>query len=369
MTASMCNKYPHYAGDVINSSVPGKQFLTVREPVGVAAMVCPWNFPIGMPARKISAALAAGCTCVVKPAEDTPLSTLALAAIIQEAGLPAGLVNIVPCSRKKVKEVGELLCSSPKVSLVSFTGSTEVGRSLYSQCGQHVKRVAMELGGNAPFIVFQSADMEAAVAGLVGAKFRNSGQTCVTANRIMIHESLYQDFLEKFKLATEKQVVGDGSLPGTTQGPIINSRQLERVERIVRESLAQGAVLELGGERRGNCYLPTVLTGVTPSMTCWREEIFGPVAAISTFSTEEEAVREANNSDRGLAGYFFSKDMAQIWRVSRQLEMGMVGVNDIGISTPETPFGGYKTSGIGKEGSKYGLEEYSNVKLIDLGGL
>ena len=347
----------------------GKQFLTVREPLGVAAMICPWNFPIGMPARKISAALAAGCTAVCKPAEDTPLSTLALAAVIQQAGLPPGIVNIVPCSRKKVSQVGDLLCSSPQVSLVSFTGSTEVGRALYSQCGQHVKRVAMELGGNAPFIVFQSADINAAVAALIGAKFRNSGQTCVTANRIMVQDTVYQEFLAKFKVAVAGLVVGDGAQSGTTQGPVINSKQLERVEKIVRESRAQGAVLEVGGERKGNCYLPTILTSVSPAMSCWAEEIFGPVAALASFTTELEAVTEANNSDRGLAGYLFSRDLAQIWRVSRQLEMGMVGVNDIGISTPETPFGGYKTSGIGKEGSKYGLEEYSNLKLIDLGGL
>ena len=268
-----------------------------------------------------------------------------------------------------MSQVGDLLCSSPKVSLVSFTGSTEVGRSLYSQCGRHVKRVALELGGNAPFIVFQSADIEAAVTALIGAKFRNSGQTCVTANRILVQDTVYHQFLAKFKEATTRQVVGDGAQPGTTQGPIINSRQLQRVERIVRESRAQGAVLEVGGERRGNCYLPTILTSVTPAMPCWAEEIFGPVAALASFTTEQEAVTEANNSDRGLAGYLFSRDLAQIWRVARQLEMGMVGVNDIGISTPETPFGGYKTSGIGKEGSKYGLEEYSNLKLIDLGGL
>lgn len=356
-------------GEVISASAPNKQFLTVREPLGVATMVCPWNFPIGMPARKIAAALAAGCTCVVKPAEDTPLCTLALANLIQQSGLPAGVVNIVPCSRNNVAEVGSMMCISPKVAILSFTGSTEVGKYLYGQCSDTVKRVALELGGNAPFIVFPTADVDAAVQGLMAAKFRNSGQTCVTANRIMVHSSIYQDFVNKFKLETQKLQVGDGSKCGTTQGPIINSKQLSRIERIVMESVSQGAVLELGGETLGNCYLPTILTRVKNTMTCWKEEIFGPVAAIASFDTEEEAVAEANNTDRGLAGFFYSKDYSQMWRVSRELEFGMIGVNDVGISTPETPFGGYKTSGIGKEGTKMGLDEYSNVKLIDMGGL
>jgi len=356
-------------GEVISASAAGKQFMTVREPLGVAAMVCPWNFPIGMPARKISAALAAGCSCVVKPGEDTPLTTLALAKILHDSGVPAGLVNMVPCSRKNVQEVGNLLCSSPKIAILSFTGSTEVGTKLYGQCSSTVKRVALELGGNAPFIVFESADVEAAVTGLMAAKYRNSGQTCVTANKIMIHRNIYDEFLNKFKTATQQLKVGDGTLDDTKQGPIINSKQLSRIERIVKESISQGAVLEMGGAKLGNCFTPTILTGVKNDMSCWKEEIFGPVAAIGVFDTEEEAVNEANNSDRGLASYFFSRDYSQIFRVSRLLEAGMIGVNDVGISTPETPFGGYKTSGIGKEGSAMGLDEYSNVKLIDFGGL
>jgi len=356
-------------GEMIPSSAAGKQFLTVREPLGVAAMVLPWNFPIGMPARKVAAAMAAGCTSVVKPAEDTPLISLAFAKIIEMAEVPAGVVNVVPCSRNKVQQVGSLFCESPKVAVVSFTGSTEVGKHLYSLCGKSVKRVAMELGGNAPFIVFESADVDLAVQSLMAAKFRNSGQTCVTANRIMVHKNIYEEFLEKFKASSGTLKIGNGAESGTTQGPIINEKQLNRIVRIVAESLEQGAVLEMGGKTEGCCYLPTILTNVTADMACWKEEIFGPVAAIGTFDSEEEAVTEANNSDRGLAGYFFSRDYSQIWRVARELEMGMVGVNDVGISNPETPFGGYKTSGIGKEGSKLGLDEYSNVKLIDMGGL
>jgi len=352
------------------TSPAGKQFMTVREPLGVAALICPWNFPIGMPARKVAAALAAGCTCVIKPAEDTPLTSLALAKVLEEAGIPAGVVNVVPCSREKVQEVGNILCTNSKVAMVSFTGSCEVGKHLYSLCGKGVKRVGMELGGNAPFLVFPSADVDLAVKGLMGAKFRNSGQTCVTANRIMIHQDIYDEFREKFSAAVKTLKVGDGAVEGTTLGPIINRKQLERIERIVAESLEQGAQLELGGQPTGYLgYLPTILTNVTPAMACWSEEIFGPVAAIAKFSTEEQAVTAANNTDRGLAAFFFSQDYQQIWRVARQLEAGLVGVNDVGVSSAEAPFGGYKTSGVGKEGSKYGLEEYCNIKLIDMGGL
>jgi len=357
------------SGEVFAPTAAGKQFITVREPLGVAAMVCPWNFPIGMPARKIAAALAAGCTCVVKPAEDTPFTTLALAAICERAGVPAGVVNVIPCSRERVSEVGSKMCQDPRVSIVSFTGSCAVGKKLYADCGGTVKRVALELGGNAPFIVFKSADLDKAVAGLMGAKFRNAGQTCVTANRILIQEDIFPTFLSKFRKAVEDLKVGDGEEAGTTIGPIINSRQLERVERIVKESVAAGAKVEVGGERQGPCYQPTILTGVSVDMACWAEEIFGPVASLRQFATEEDAVAEANDCDRGLAAYIFTTDYAQAWRVSSSLESGMVGVNDVAISTPETPFGGYKTSGIGKEGSRHGLEEYSNLKLIDMGGI
>jgi len=355
---------------VAGPSGGGKQFITVREPLGVAALICPWNFPIGMPARKMAASLAAGCTCVVKPAEDTPFTTLALGKLVVEAGLPAGVVNIVTCSRDKVKEVGNTFCQSKKVSMVSFTGSCEVGKHLYSLCAQGVKRVGLELGGNAPFLVFPSADIDEAVKGLMAAKFRNAGQTCVTANRIFIHEEIYDEFMKKFTVAVKNQKVGDGLVAGVTQGPIINRKQLDRIVRIVADSTVQGAKLELGGVTEGNLnYIPTILTGVTPDMACWSEEIFGPVAAIRKFSDEAQAVKEANDCDRGLAAYFYSQNYKQIWRVARQLEAGLVGVNDVAVSHPETPFGGYKTSGIGKEGSIYGLEEYCNIKLIDMGGM
>jgi len=356
-------------GELVTSP-QGKQFITVREPIGVAALICPWNFPVGMPARKVAAALAAGCTAVIKPAEDTPLTSLAVVKIIEEAGVPKGVVNVVPCSREKVQQVGNAICTSSKVGMVSFTGSCEVGSHLYSLCGKTVKRVGMELGGNAPFIVFPSADIDLAVKGLMGAKFRNSGQTCVTANRILIHQDVQEEFLQKFTEAAQTLKVGNGLEAGVTLGPIINSKQLDRVERIVSESLEQGAKLLLGGARWGSLgYLPTILSNVTSSMSCWKEEIFGPVASIKTFSNEDEAVNEANASDRGLAAYFFSQDYKQIWRVSRALEAGLIGVNDVAISTAEAPFGGYKTSGVGKEGSQYGLEEYCNIKLIDMGAL
>jgi len=356
-------------GEVFGSVVPGKQFLTVREPLGVAALVCPWNFPIGMPARKMAAALGAGCTSIVKPAEDTPLIALALAYICNEAGLPPGVVNVVPCSREKVEQVGAKLCQDPRVSIMSFTGSCDVGRKLYTLCGNTVKRVSLELGGNAPFIVFESADLDRAVAALMGSKFRNSGQTCVSADRILVQAGIYTEFLRMFLSAVSLLTLGDGSLPNTTQGPIINERQLERVERIVSASVAEGAVLETGGARNGPCYLPTVLTGVSKHMSCWKEETFGPVASFMMFDTEEEAVTLANETDRGLAAFFFTSDLSQAWRVSKEMEAGMVGVNDIGISTPHTPFGGYKMSGLGKEGSSQGLEEYTQIKLIDIGGI
>jgi len=353
-------------GEVIPSPVAGKQIITVREPLGVAALVCPWNFPIGMPGRKISAALAAGCTCVLKPAEDTPLISIKLVKLIEEAGIPKGVVNVVPCSRDNVADIGTELAQNNKVAMISFTGSCEVGQHLYSLSAKSVKRVGLELGGNAPFIVFSSADMGKAVSGLMAAKFRNTGQTCVTANRILVQDDIYDQFLALFKAEVEKLKVGDGMVDGVNQGPLINLKQQARVDRIVQESRASGATVLLGGNKTGNGFQPTILTDVTDSMACWKEEIFGPVASLAKFSTEEEAVRRANDCDRGLAAYFFSKDFSQVQRVSSALEAGMVGVNDVAISAPEAPFGGYKTSGIGKEGSKHGLDEYSNLKMISM---
>ncbi|XP_023343673.1 succinate-semialdehyde dehydrogenase, mitochondrial isoform X2 [Eurytemora carolleeae] len=356
-------------GDVIPSPVSGKELFTIVEPLGVAALICPWNFPIGMPARKVSAALAAGCTCVIKPAEDTPLSTIELVKIIQKAGIPQGVVNVITCSRDNVQNIGTELCTNPKVSIVSFTGSCEVGRTLYSLCGKSLKRVALELGGNAPFIIFSSANLQSAVNGLMGAKFRNAGQTCVTANRILIQEDVYDEVLKMFTEQVKKLKVGNGIDAEFQQGPLINNKQKERVARIVAESVAKGATVVCGGKQEGNGFEPTILTDLTVDMPCWKEEIFGPVASILKFKDEAEAVNIANNTDRGLAAYFYSSDYQQISRVSRSLEAGMIGENDVAISTTEAPFGGYKSSGIGKEGSKYGLDEYSNRKLICKGGL
>jgi succinate-semialdehyde dehydrogenase len=351
-------------GDNIPSPTPGVSFITVQEPLGVAAMITPWNFPIGMPARKISAALAAGCSCVLKPAEDTPLSSLELIKLIEEAGAPTGLVNIVPCSRTSVKEVGDAMCADPRVAVISFTGSCEVGKYLYSQCSNTVKRVALELGGNAPFIIFDSADVDKAVAGLMASKFRNTGQTCVTANRVLIQTGIYDKIMEAVLPQIKAMKVGNGMEAGVEQGPLINEKQQARVQSIVEKSLESGAKLLLGGKILGNGFEPTVLADVTTSMACWAEEIFGPVLSVMRFSEEGEAIQIANDCDRGLAAYFYSKDSSQIHRVSSALEAGMVGANHVAISTPEAPFGGYKTSGIGKEGSKHGLAEYSNIKLV-----
>jgi len=356
-------------GEVIQGVGGNKELFTLVEPLGVAAMICPWNFPIGMPARKMAAALAAGCTCVVKPAEDTPLSTLELFKIIEKAGIPPGVVNMVPCSRENVREVGEEICTNQKVAVVSFTGSCEVGKAITAKCANQVKRMALELGGNAPFIVFSSANIETAVKGLMAAKFRNAGQTCVTANRILIQEDVYDAFMDGFTAAVKALKVGNGAEAGVQIGPLINATQQAKVARIVSDSLEQGATLLLGGEKTATGYLPTILTDVKENMSCWAEEIFGPVASIMKFKTEDEAVKMANDTDRGLAAFFFSNDRKQIRRVYSALEAGMVGCNECAISTAEAPFGGYKTSGIGKEGSKQGLDEYTNTKLVVMGDL
>jgi len=356
-------------GEHIPSPVAGKHFITIREPIGVAALICPWNFPIAMPARKVAASLGAGCTAVVKPAEDTPLVSLALAKLGHEAGLPPGVLNVVPCSRASVKEVGAAIADHPKIGVVSFTGSCEVGRALNARCAAGVKRVGLELGGNAPFLVMDSAEVGPAVAGLMGAKFRNSGQTCVSANRILVQAGIYDTFIHMFKQEVQKLVVGDGMQDGVNQGPLINQKQLEKVSRLVAESVEAGAEVLCGGSEVGAGYAPTILVNVTPSMACWKEEVFGPVAAVAKFETEEEALSLANDTDRGLAAFVYSQDHRQLWRVASGLEAGMVGVNDIGISSCETPFGGYKTSGIGKEGATEGMQEYTNLKLIDMGGL
>lgn len=356
-------------GETVPSPVPSKRYMTIRQPVGVAALITPWNFPIGMIARKVAAALAAGCTCVLKPAEDTPLTALILAKICQDAGVPSGVVNVIPCSRIRVQEIGGILCHSSKVKALSFTGSTVVGQWIYSQCGQTVKKLSLELGGDAPFIVFPTADLGAAVQGAMASKFRNTGQTCVTANRIFIHESIHDEFVKCFAATMEKELkMGSGLEPGVTQGPIINKRQHERLVNLVKEAIASGANLVCGGSSPGGLYYtPTILTGITPEMPISKEEIFGPVAPIMKFSTEEEVIKLANMSQRGLAGYFYSNNISQVWRVAEALEVGMIGINEPMVSTCEAPFGGIKFSGLGKEGSKHGLDDFSNLKLLVFG--
>ena len=309
----------------------------------------------------------------MKPAEDTPLTCLALAKLAEEAGFPKGVFNVVTCSRKNAPAVGELLCKSPLVAGLSFTGSTEVGRILYAQCAQGIKRIGLELGGNAPFIVFESADVDKAVTGAMTSKFRNCGQTCVASNRFFIQESVYPEFVAKFKTAIKALVIGDGRESCVQIGPLINEAQLSKVQAIVDDAKSKGAKIVLGGNAlpaKGPLYFePTVITDVTPDMRVYTEEVFGPVVTIIKFKTEEEALRIANDTRRGLAGYFYSQNLSQVFRVSRRLEVGMVGVNEGLISTAEAAFGGVKESGIGREGSKHGIDDYVELKYICLGNL
>ncbi|XP_051025323.1 succinate-semialdehyde dehydrogenase, mitochondrial isoform X2 [Acomys russatus] len=332
-----------------------------------------WNFPSAMITRKVGAALAAGCTVVVKPAEDTPYSALALAQLANQAGIPPGVYNVVPCSRTKAKEVGEALCTDPLVAKISFTGSTATGKVLLHHAANSVKRVSMELGGLAPFIVFDSANVDQAVAGAMASKFRNTGQTCVCSNRFLVQRGIHDSFVKKFAEAMQNSLrVGNGFEEGTTQGPLINEKAVEKVEKHVSDAVAKGAAVVMGGKRHqrgGNFFEPTLLSNVTTDMLCVTEETFGPLAPVVKFDKEEEAVAIANAADVGLAGYFYSQDPAQIWRVAEQLEVGMVGVNEGLISSVECPFGGVKQSGLGREGSKYGIDEYLEVKYVCYGGL
>nr|XP_055066749.1 succinate-semialdehyde dehydrogenase, mitochondrial isoform X2 [Misgurnus anguillicaudatus] len=358
-------------GDVVPSSAKDRKIVIVKQPVGVASIITPWNFPSAMITRKVGAALAVGCTVVVKPAEDTPLSALALAELSVEAGIPPGVINVVPCSRKKTPGVGEVLCTDPLVAKISFTGSTPTGKILLKHAAGTVKRVSMELGGHAPFIVFDSADVDKAVAGAMASKFRNSGQTCVCSNRFLVQSGIHDSFVEKLGKAMDAELrVGHGSEPTTTQGPLINNRAAEKVESQIADAVAQGAVIVRGGKRlEGSFMQPTLMSNVTTNMLCMREETFGPLVPVVKFNTEQEALDIANASQVGLAGYFYSQDIAQIWRVAEQIEVGMVGVNEGLISATEAPFGGIKQSGLGREGSKYGVDEYLDVKYICFGGL
>jgi succinate-semialdehyde dehydrogenase/glutarate-semialdehyde dehydrogenase len=356
-------------GEIIPSPWTDRELLVKRVPVGVCAAITPWNFPAAMIARKVAPALAAGCTMVVKPATQTPLTALALAELACRAGVPAGVLNVVV---GRSSEIGRALTGSPLVRKLSFTGSTEVGRVLAAQCAPSLKRMSLELGGNAPFIVFDDADLDAAVAGAMAAKYRNSGQTCVCANRFLVQDGVYDRFAVKLAEAVSRLQVGNGAVEGTQQGPLIDIAALTKVEELVQDAMADGATLLAGGHRHalgGTFYEPTVLVGAQTSMRVVREEIFGPVAPLVRFGTDEEAIRMANNSEFGLAAYLFSRDLARVWRTADALEVGIVGVNTGLVSTAVAPFGGVKQSGMGREGSRVGLDEYLELKYVCLGGL
>lgn len=357
-------------GDTIPAKTREQRILVIKQPVGVVAAVTPWNFPNAMIARKAAAALAAGCTFVVKPAQLTPLSALAMAELAHRAGIPAGVFNVVVST--DAKAIGKVLTEDPRVAKFSFTGSTKIGKQLAKQCAGTVKRVSLELGGNAPFIVFADADLDAAVAGLMASKFRNAGQTCVCTNRVLVAESVLDDFTAKLQQAIRELKVGDGTHDEVDIGPLINIEACTKVDELISTALAQGAQLQCGGKRQADnslFYLPTILSQVTNQMDIAQQEIFGPVVALQSFSDEAQAIQLANATEFGLAAYFYSRDIGRIWRVAEGLRYGMVGVNEGMVSNPAAPFGGVKQSGYGREGSKYGLDDYMDIKYLCLGGL
>ena len=356
-------------GDVIPSPNPDQRLVVTKEPVGVVAAITPWNFPAAMITRKAAPALAAGCTIVIKPANETPFSAFALAALAEQAGIPAGVINIVT---GKSREIGLEMTSSPLVKKLTFTGSTEVGRLLMRQCSDTVKKVSLELGGNAPFIVFDDADMDAAIEGALLSKYRNAGQTCVCANRFYVHDTVYEEFCRRFAERVAAFKVDDGFADGVNIGPLITEAARDKVDGLVRDAVAQGARVVTGGAphaRGGNFYAPTVLADAKPGMGVLSEEIFGPVAPIVRFSSDAEVVQLANDSIYGLAAYFYSRDIGRIWRVAEQLEYGIVGINTGLISNEVAPFGGVKQSGIGREGSKYGIEDFLSIKYLCMAGV
>lgn len=356
-------------GDIIPGHGRDKRLLVVKQSIGVAAAITPWNFPIAMITRKVAPALAAGCPVVIKPSELTPLSALALAKLAQLAGFPDGVFNVVTST--DAPAVGRVLCADSRVRKLSFTGSTPVGKLLAEQCAANVKKVSLELGGNAPFIVFDDADLDAAVVGAIVSKFRNAGQTCVCTNRIFVQAGVYDAFVEKFALAVDALTVGDGFAEGVLIGPLIDDRALNKVQDLVADALANGAKVVTGGEPFAgvaNGYRPTILSHVDNSMRIAQEEIFGPVATLIPFILESEVIEMANDTPFGLAAYFYARDIGRIWRVSEALEYGMVGINEGLISTEVAPFGGVKESGLGREGSKYGIDDYVELKYLCMGG-
>ena len=356
-------------GDVIPSPWTDKRIIVTKEPVGVVGSITPWNFPTAMIARKAAAALATGCTIVAKPASQTPFSALAYGVVAEMTGLPKGVLNVITGS---AAAIADEMCEHPRLRKITFTGSTEIGKELASKAMKHMKRVSMELGGNAPFIVFEDADLDRAVAGAMASKYRNSGQTCVCSNRILVQSSVYDAFADRLAKAATKMKVGDGLEAGVEQGPLIDEAAVRKVEEHVEDAKKKGGRVLAGGRRHAKgmtFFEPTVIAGVTPEMLVATEETFGPLAPLFRFETEEEAIRMANDTEYGLASYFYTKDLARAFRVMEKLEYGIVGVNEGIISTEVAPFGGVKDSGMGREGSKYGLEDYLNVKYALVGGL
>jgi succinate-semialdehyde dehydrogenase/glutarate-semialdehyde dehydrogenase len=356
-------------GDMLNLPFNDRRGIVIRQPVGVVAAITPWNFPNAMITRKVAPAIAAGCSIVLKPAAETPLSALALAELADRAGFPKGLFNVVI---GKSSEIGQVMTSSPIVRKLTFTGSTPVGKLLMKQCADTVKRTSMELGGNAPILVFDDADIDKAVIASAASKFRNSGQTCICANRILVQDSIYDEFLEKFTAHVNTFTLGNGVDTETTHGPLVTEKAVNDVDAMVQDALDKGAKATVGGQRdvQGPCfYQPTVLANVSQDMRVFKEEIFGPVAPIFKFRSEQQAIEMANDTEFGLASYVFTRDIGRVWRVSEAIEYGMVGVNEVGITSEIIPFGGVKESGNGREGSKYGLDDYTELKYICMGGL
>ncbi len=370
--ASFVEWYAEEAKRVNGETLPpfdnNRRLLVIRQPIGVCAAITPWNFPLAMITRKVAPALAAGCPVVIKPAELTPLTALAAAELAVRAGIPAGVLNLLPADGTNSIAVGKVFCASDTVRHISFTGSTEVGRILMAQSAPTVKKLALELGGNAPFIVFDDADVDSAVDGAMASKYRNAGQTCVCANRIYVQDALYDSFVEKFSAKVRALKVGNGFEDGVVQGPLIEDAAVEKVQRHVDDALAKGGKVTVGGKKlQGQFFEPTVIAGATADMLCAREETFGPLAPVFRFSTEQEAIDAANHTEFGLASYFYSRDVGRIFRVSEALEYGMVGINVGIIATEHVPFGGVKQSGLGREGSRHGMDEYLEMKYLCLG--
>lgn len=352
-------------GDIIPSANPNNRYMTIKQPIGVVTAITPWNFPVAMITRKVGPALAAGCTVVVKPGEDTPLCALAMAALAEQAGIPKGVINVVTTSRPA--EIGDVLCQHPLVRKVSFTGSTPVGKLILRQAADTVKKVSLELGGNAPFIVFDDADIEKAVQGALISKYRNAGQTCVCTNRLYIHDVIYDQFIERYTQVVNELVIGDGLSESADIGPLINQKAVDKVDDLVAKAVEQGATLALGGKVSdvgGQFYLPTILTDVTEEMDIAHQELFGPVSTIFRFSDEDDVIRRANDTPFGLAAYFYTQNHSRVWRVGEALEYGIIGINEGIISTEVAPFGGVKESGSGREGSKYGIDDYLEIKYL-----